>query len=435
MSAPAVNNIALNAAATPFDFTPSFETDAPYLVEQHLYDSPANIAHDNQVAVDFLTAHNAPAEFWEQAGYEDPRLSGPRVAPAHPGAVLLLDRMEREREDRIAKLEKRVDLMYVIMNSLNEDFSHFALEHWGPFQAALFRYFGHQCHGAYCTDPPPKSPVVPSPPPGSGRSSPSIPSLESCPSSPDGGEVPEEEDPQESDDSFWSTLSSLRQVTASTNEVEGGSGGSPRPMLQMAFEREVIMNIRYRVNAFDEQCLFNGNLDEDTDAIAHRSHVQLGSLDSVIHLSSYAKKLGKDICLQDFQKILTTFLYLNRILNDKASEISGSRVVPCHVLRVTYDCQETATKKTDLLHVATSWRGSGARYDHAILQGSGRSGLNFCQVCAVFMILVEREWYRLAVVRIYKRNRRNKVTEHIELTAPKDGCFDPIFSSSRPIQW
>ena len=49
MSAFVANNAVLNAAATPF--TPSFETDAPYDVEQHLYDSPANIAHDNQVAV------------------------------------------------------------------------------------------------------------------------------------------------------------------------------------------------------------------------------------------------------------------------------------------------------------------------------------------------------------------------------------------------
>ncbi|KAF9780984.1 hypothetical protein BJ322DRAFT_1112375 [Thelephora terrestris] len=111
MSSFVANNVVLNAAATPF--TPSFETDAPYDMEQHLYDSPANIAHDNQVAVNFLTAHNAPAEFWEQAGYEDPRLSGPRVQAAHPGAVCLLDAMEREREDRIAKLEKRVDLMHL----------------------------------------------------------------------------------------------------------------------------------------------------------------------------------------------------------------------------------------------------------------------------------------------------------------------------------
>lgn len=46
------------------------------------------------------------------------------------------------------------------------------------------------------------------------------------------------------------------------------------------------------------------------------------------------------------------------------------------------------------------------------------------------MILIEHEWYRLAVVRIYKRNRRNKVTGHIELTAPKDGCFDLCFVES-----
>ncbi|KAF9791900.1 hypothetical protein BJ322DRAFT_1102430 [Thelephora terrestris] len=109
MSSFVATNAVLNAAATPF--TPSFETDAPFAVEQHLYDSPANIAHDNQVAVNFLTAHDAPAEFWEQAGYDDPRLSGPRVQAFHPGAVRLLDAMEREREDRIAKLEKRVDLI------------------------------------------------------------------------------------------------------------------------------------------------------------------------------------------------------------------------------------------------------------------------------------------------------------------------------------
>src|SRR6202161_3528985 len=221
MSAFVANNVVLNAAATPFDFTPPFETDAPYDVEQHLYDTPANIAHDNQVAVDFLTAHNAPAEFWEQAGYEDPRPSRSQPEARHPGAVLLLDALERDREDRIAKLEKRVDLMYVIVNSLNDDFSHFALEHWGPFQASLFRYFRHQCRGAYCTDPPLKSPVVPPPSPGSGCSSSSVPSLESCPSLSDGGEDPEEERAQESDDSYWSTLSSLRQVTSGSDEVEG----------------------------------------------------------------------------------------------------------------------------------------------------------------------------------------------------------------------
>ncbi|KAF9785915.1 hypothetical protein BJ322DRAFT_1107796 [Thelephora terrestris] len=107
MSAYAANSALLNAAATPFNFSPSFETDAPFDVEQHLYDTPANIAHDNQVAVDFLTAHNAPAEFWEQAGYEDPN----KARRWAPGVTPMQDAMEQEREDRILKLEKRMDVM------------------------------------------------------------------------------------------------------------------------------------------------------------------------------------------------------------------------------------------------------------------------------------------------------------------------------------
>lgn len=87
-------------------------------------------------------------------------------------------------------------------------------------------------------------------------------------------------------------------------------------------------------------------------------------------------------------------------------------------------------KKTDLLHVTPSWRGSGERYDCAILQGSGLSGLVFCQVCALFMILVAGEWHRVAVVRIYEQKRRNKTTGHIEILTPKDGSFDLCFVES-----
>ena len=176
------------------------------------------------------------------------------------------------------------------------------------------------------------------------------------------------------------------------------------------------------------------------------SHVRLGSLDKIIRLGSYAKKLGVDIHLQDLQNLLTKFLRLNRMPATEDTDVSGFevcsiyepinrvltlvQVVPCHVLQVTYDCQETATKKTDILHVTSSWRGSGARYDYAILQGSGPSGLLFCQVCAIFLILVGDEWYRLAVVRIYEQKRRNKITGHIELIPPKAGHFDLCFVDS-----
>jgi hypothetical protein len=133
--------------------------------------------------------------------------------------------MERERENRITQLEKHLDLLYVVVNSLNKDFTHFALEHWGPFQASLFRYFGHQCRGAYCTDPPQSSPIVPPTPPGSGCSSPSIPSLDSCSSPSDGGENFEEA-VQESDDSFWTAVLPVEQGPSGSHAVEVGSGES-----------------------------------------------------------------------------------------------------------------------------------------------------------------------------------------------------------------
>ncbi|KAF9784485.1 hypothetical protein BJ322DRAFT_1109212 [Thelephora terrestris] len=146
-------------------------------------DTPANIAHDNRVAMDFLTAHNAPPEFWEQAGYEDPN----RTVMRAPGVPPLLDAMEREREDRIRNLSRNLSSA-------------------------------------------PQSPVVPPPPTQSGSPSSSVPSLESCSSSSDGGEDPEEEGSEESDDAFWTALSTLGQSSPGPDEVEGGGRGSPRPL-------------------------------------------------------------------------------------------------------------------------------------------------------------------------------------------------------------
>jgi len=97
-------------------------------------------------------------------------------------------------------------------------------------------------------------------------------------------------------------------------------------MLRMTFEREVITNIRYEVDAYDEQHLFGGESSSlDTDASVH-SHIQLGSLEKIIHLSSYSKKLNKDIHLEDLQKLLTTFLHLNRVFDATDNVISDFEV-------------------------------------------------------------------------------------------------------------
>ena len=52
------------------------------------------------------------------------------------------------------------------------------------------------------------------------------------------------------------------------------------------------MNIRYRVDAYDEQHLFkNKRSGPGADASISHSHVRLGLLDNIVHLGSYAKKL------------------------------------------------------------------------------------------------------------------------------------------------
>ena len=84
------------------------------------------------------------------------------------------------------------------------------------------------------------------------------------------------------------------------------------------------MNIRYQVDAYDEKCLFNDKASSDADSggpIA-RSHVCLGSLENIIHLGSYTKKLGKVINLQT----LTTFLRLNRVISVGEHTISSFKV-------------------------------------------------------------------------------------------------------------
>ena len=95
----------------------------------------------------------------------------------------------------------------------------------------------------------------------------------------------------------------------------------------MAFEREVIMDVRSRVDAYDEQHLFGKTdpyLNADT-AVVH-SHVRLGSLDKVMHLRTLAETLSADIHLENLQQLLATFLHLNNVLNTESKDLSRFQV-------------------------------------------------------------------------------------------------------------
>jgi hypothetical protein len=149
------------------------------------------------MAQQFLREHNAPDHVWNEAGHYN----------------VLLDSLEQNREERIRKLEKRMDLMYVMFGAFDEEFTHFCNEHWKPFQAAVRQHcFCDWCGAAR------QPPVVPPPSSRPGSSSPSIPSLESCSSSSDGGEDVEE-GAQESDDSYWTAMSAVEQGSSSEDEV------------------------------------------------------------------------------------------------------------------------------------------------------------------------------------------------------------------------
>jgi hypothetical protein len=158
-----------------------------------LYDTPAAIAQDNEMARQFLLEHNAPDHVWNQSGHYKP----------------LLDLQERDWEDRIVRLEKRMDLMYVMFGAFDEEFTHFCNEHWKPFQAAIRQHCACERCGA-ARQPPVVPPVC---------SSPSVPSLESCPSLSDGGEI-DEEGSEESNDSYWTAVSPVEQVATDSDEVE-----------------------------------------------------------------------------------------------------------------------------------------------------------------------------------------------------------------------
>ena len=82
-------------------------------------------------------------------------------------------------------------------------------------------------------------------------------------------------------------------------------------MLCMAFEREVILNIRHWLEMYEQQRLFEENADEeDIPSVAEfsHSHVHLGSRQHSLKLPTYEGILKEELGLPDFGDSLTKFL-------------------------------------------------------------------------------------------------------------------------------
>jgi hypothetical protein len=82
-------------------------------------------------------------------------------------------------------------------------------------------------------------------------------------------------------------------------------------MLQMAFEREVAVNIRHRLEMHEQQRLFDENANEvdiPSEAEFSYSHIHLGSRQRSLKLPTYAKVIEEAIGFSDFGDSLAKFL-------------------------------------------------------------------------------------------------------------------------------
>ena len=82
-------------------------------------------------------------------------------------------------------------------------------------------------------------------------------------------------------------------------------------MLRMAFKREVVLNIRHRLEMQEQQQLFDENVNEvnvPSEAEFSYSHVHLGSRQRSVGLWTYEKILEETLGFSDFGDTLAKFL-------------------------------------------------------------------------------------------------------------------------------
>ena len=79
----------------------------------------------------------------------------------------------------------------------------------------------------------------------------------------------------------------------------------------MAYEKEVILSIRHRIEAYEQERLFNDNIDDDLDdttATFENARVRLGSCQRGFKLPSYEQVLEGEIGFCGFGDSLARFL-------------------------------------------------------------------------------------------------------------------------------
>lgn len=107
-----------------------------------------------------------------------------------------------------------------------------------------------------------------------------------------------------------------------------------------------------------------------------------------------------------------------------------SQVTPFSSCRVTYDCQETGSKCTDIFWVTDSWQHEGPRYDCVLIQGWPKSSVFFAWVLGLFSLSLCGQTHDLAILQPFIQRHRNKVTGYIELEESSGEKYEFCFVES-----
>lgn len=106
------------------------------------------------------------------------------------------------------------------------------------------------------------------------------------------------------------------------------------------------------------------------------------------------------------------------------------QIIPYRSCRVTYDCQETGSKQTDLFRSTNCWRNEGPRHDCVLVQGWSRSSVFFAWVLGLFSVSHCDKTHGLAILQPFIRKHRNKVTGYIELEEVPKRQYELCFIDS-----
>ena len=95
-------------------------------------------------------------------------------------------------------------------------------------------------------------------------------------------------------------------------------------MLRMQYEKEVVLNIRHRIEMYEQEQLFNNNAtDEDYVETFEHSNIQFGSRQRGLKLKSYEEDMEEELGFHEFGDSLARFFRDRNIVEVYGSDFEG----------------------------------------------------------------------------------------------------------------